>query len=190
MTWATVGGETSISLGGPSRGTATAAAATPAIATACLFSIAWSPPDEARDERLDEDDEEASHFTPPSSSTGGAVEDVSFSALRAMYLALRGVSLDLPRSDDLVLRLGVSGAWGAGALIDANKAARFFSRSAAAARFSRAEGGGRGGLTAARFSRAEGAEGGGRGFTMSSSAELGSVDGCATLSPHYRFPHT
>ena len=77
------------------------------------------------------------------------MEDVSFSALRAMYLALRGVSPDSPRSDDLVLRLGVSGAWGTGALIDANKAARCFSRSAAndAARLSRAEGGGRGGFT-------------------------------------------
>ena len=59
---------------------------------------------------------------------------------------------------------------GAGALIDANKAACCFLRSAAndAARLSRAEGGGRGGFTAARLSRAEG--GGRGGFTMSTSA--------------------
>jgi hypothetical protein len=69
---------------------------------------------DTRDGRLDEDDEEqASEFTPPSSSTGGAAEDASFSALRARYLALRGVSPETRCDDDLVscgLRLGVAGA--------------------------------------------------------------------------------
>ena len=101
----------------------------------------------------DEDNKEAPQFATPSTSSGGgaggAAEEMDFSALCVRYLPLRDVSPEL-RDNKVVLhllRMGVTGAWGVGALlIEANSSARFLLRSAAnaAACLSCAEGARRG----------------------------------------------